>query len=202
MNPMNQQGSRGAASGNAGRSRAAGKLQGDIIPKGHRLTQLQNFDPEQMQLYEQSMGHLGPDSYLNRLASGDEELLRESEAPAWRDFQESQGQLASRFSGFGMGGRHGSGFKNAANQQSQDFAMQLQSRRQDLQRQAISDLMGFSNQMLNQRPYERSLQEKPEKKSSGWGSIAGGLIGGIGAPFLGIDPMTGASAGSAIGGMF
>ena len=204
MNNMASQltgGFRGANSGNSGRSNANGKLQGDIIPKGHRLGQLQNFTPEQQELFSSLFPHLGEGSYLSKLAGGDEDLLRESEAPAWRDFQQAQGQLATRFSGFGMGGRHGSGFKNAANQQSMDFASQLQSNRQNLQRQAINDLMGLSNQLLGQRPQDRFFQQKPEKQSSGWGSIAGGVLGGVGGAFVG-QPLLGASIGSSIGSQF
>lgn len=148
--------------GPAGKS-SLGNRAGDIIPKGYSKGQLQQYTPEQMQLFNQQFSHVGPDSYLSRLAGGDEELLRQSEAPAWRDFQTAQGQLGSRFSGMGMGSQRGSGFKNAAGQLGSDFAMQLQANRQNLMRQAIQDLMGYSNTLLGQRPYETDLFEKERK---------------------------------------
>jgi hypothetical protein len=51
---------------------------------------MQQFTPEQMQLFQQLFGHLGPDSFLGQLASGSEEGFAEMEAPAWRDFQAGQ----------------------------------------------------------------------------------------------------------------
>lgn len=201
MNPIGMGSSRGPAGRSSGNNRAGANFAGDIIPKGYKVGQLAQFTPEMMKQFSSLFSHVGPESYLARLAGGDEELLRQSEAPAWRDFQEAQGQLASRFSGLGMGARRGGGFQNAANQQSQDFAMQLQSNRQNLMRQGYKDLFEMSNLLLNQRPYERFLQEKPEKKSSGWGSLTGGLIGGVGGAFFG-QPVLGAQVGSAVGSFF
>ena len=120
---------------------------------------MQQFTPEQMKLFQSMFGQLGPDSFLGKLASGDQSQFEQLEAPAWRQFQEAQGGLASRFSGAGMGGRHSSGFQNAANQQSMDFASQLQSQRMGLQQQALQSLMGMSNQLLQQRPYEQLHKE-------------------------------------------
>lgn len=138
---------------------------GNKIPKGYQQGQLQQFTPEQMNLFQGMFGHVGKDSYLGRLAAGDQGLFDEMEAPAIRQFQGIQGGLASRFSGMGTGGRHSSGFQNTASQASSDFAQDLQSRRQGLQRQAIMDLMGLSNNLLGQRPNEQFLTEKPQ---SGW----------------------------------
>lgn len=178
-----------------------GGAQGDYIPKGFRKAQLQQFSPEQMGLFQQMFGNLGPESYLSKLASGDQSFFEEQEAPAHREFQGYLGNLASRFSGMGTGGRHSSGFQNAATAATSNFAQDLMSRRQDMQRQAINDLMGFSNQLLQQRPYDTELYQKPQKQGVDWGGIGGAALGGLGGFALGgpAGAMTGASLGYGIG---
>jgi hypothetical protein len=174
-------GATGRSAGNAmtGNKSAGSKPPGVQWGKssgGYKSGQMQNFTPEQMQLFQQMFGHLGPDSFLGRLASGDESGFDEMEAPAWRDFQAAQGQLASRFSGMGDGARKGSGFQNSANQASSDFASQLQSNRMNIRNQSIKDLLGMSNHLLNQRPHDNFLLEK---QPSFWEKIFG-AIGGAG----------------------
>lgn len=183
----------------------------DKIPKGFSLGQLNQFTPEQYKLYERMFNQVKPRSYLNRLASGDERYFEEMEEPAWRTLQEAQGQLGSRYAQLAPGAlsaKNGSGFQNAANQQTSDFAMNLASKRRDLQRQAIADLMGVSNSLLSQRPLDRSLIEnapKQEKKAlGGFGGVAGGVLGGIGGGLFGGPggALAGASIGSrAFGGL-
>jgi len=83
------------------------------------------------------------------------------EAPALRQFSGLQSNLASRFSGMGgLGARRSSGFQNTMNSAASNFAQELQANRQNLQRQALQDLMGFSNSLLGQRPQENVLVEK------------------------------------------
>lgn len=174
---------------------------GDKIPKGYRKGSMQNFTPEQMQLFSQAMGHVGPDSYTGRMAAGDQSMFEQMEAPAMRQFQGGMGQLASRFSGMGQGGRHSSGFQNQATAATSNFAQDLAARRHDMQRQAINDLMGFSNQLLNQRPNENFLVQKQKKEGIDWGGIGGAALGGL-AGFLSPMPgglMAGASMGYGIG---
>lgn len=175
-----------------------GGFTGDIIPKGHRVGQLQQFTPEQMQLYQQMFLHAGPESYLSRLASGDQSMFAEMEAPAQRQFSEQLGGLASRFSGMGgLGARRSSGFQNTGTAAASNFSQDLAARRQALQRQAILDLQGLSESLLNQRPYQRDLFQKPQQ-SGGWGSAASGaLSGGISGSALG---PWGALGGALIGG--
>lgn len=136
---------------------------GGKIPSGYNLGQIPNFTPEQMQLFRSMFSQVGPDSYTGRLAAGDESLFNEMEAPALRQFNGILGGQASRFSGMGAGARNSSGFQNTINQASSDFAQQLQSRRQGLQRGAISDLQSMSSNLLGQRPYDSFLT--PKKKS-------------------------------------
>lgn len=147
------------------------------IPSGYKNFAVNQYTPEQQGLFGDQYAHLGKDSFMSRLAMGDQSGFDEMEAPALRQFGELQGNIASRFSGMGMGGRRSSGFQNTMNQASQDFAGQLQSKRQDLRRQAISDLMGMSNTVLGQRPQERGLVQKPK---SFWENLGSGLSGGIG----------------------
>jgi hypothetical protein len=178
--------------------RAPGGQRGDILPKGVRAGQLAQYTPQQMKLHKQGFEHVSPDSYLGRLSRGDEGIFNEIEAPALRDFSALQGNIASRFSGGGagsLGSRRSSGFQNTMSKASQDFAGDLASRRQQLQRQALQDLMGFSNDLLNQRPYERFQYEKPPKKEGfNWQGLAGAGVGAA-AGFL-----TGGPAGAFAGG--
>ena len=189
---MNSMGGYGGMKGPAGSSVRG---QGNVIHKGYKAGQLQQFSPEQMQLFQQLFSHAGPDSYLSKLAGGDESFFEQNEAPAWRTFNQAQGQLASRFSGAGMGARRGSGFQNASNQYASDFAQDLASRRQGLQRQAIQDLMGIGSSLLGQRPYERFLTEKPENKTAELVGKLGGFVPGLVSSFMG-----GGSPGSAAKG--
>ena len=148
----------------------------DMVPKGYQKGSLQQFTPEQMQLFQGLFGHLGSNSFLSKLAGGDQSQFEQMEAPALRQFGELQGNIASRFSGMGSGARRSSGFRNTMNQASSDFAQQLQANRMGLQRQALQDLMGFSSQLLGQRPNENFLVEKPQSFLSQLGiSAAGGL---------------------------
>lgn len=177
-------------------------LGGNKVPSGYKTAQLQQFTPEQMQLFKQLFSHTSPDSYLSRLAGGDQSFFDEIEAPALQQFSGLQGNIASRFSGAGsLGARKSSGFQNTMNSAASDFAMQLQSQRQGLQRQAIQDLMGMSSQLFGQRPYEQFLIPKQQNKSSGWGGLAGAGIGAVGGYFAG-DPFKGAQLGYAVGSGF
>lgn len=159
---------------------ATGKS-GNKLPSGYKARQFQQFTPDQMELFKQMFSHVGPDSYLSKLAGGDEETFQQMEAPALRQFSGLQGGLASRFSGMGMGARNSSGFQNTSNAAASNFAQQLQSNRQGLQRQALQDLMSMSGNLLQQQPYENFLEKKQHKqpfwkKALGMVSPVGGDI--------------------------
>jgi hypothetical protein len=175
----------------------------NIIPKGYKRGQLAQFSPEQMQLFQSLFGNLGPESFLSKLAGGDQSQFEELEAPALRQFNALQGNISSRFSGAGMGARKSSGFQNTLSQASSDFAQQLQSQRLGLQRQAISDLLGLSNQLLGQRPHKQFLVEK-QKRSGGLGGLIGAGVGGVGGFFAGGPggALTGAQLGQQLGSTF
>ena len=161
----------------------------DIIPKGYQKGQMQQFTPEQMQLFQSMFGHLGPDSFLSKLAGGDQSQFEQLEAPALKQFGALQGNIASRFSGMGAGARRSSGFQNTMNQATTDFAQQLQSQRMGLQQQAIRDLQGLSGSLLQQKPYEQFITEK---QMPFWKRLLAGISG----------PATqGASTGGTLGMM-
>lgn len=168
---------------------------GNIIPKGYKQGQIQQFSPDQMQLFQQLFGNLGSNSFLSRLAGGDQSMFEQMEAPAMRQFQGLQGQNASRFSGMGMGARRSSGFQNYQGQQTADFAQQLQANRMGLQRQSIMDLHELAQQLLGQRPYSQFLVEKQQK--GGLGGPIGAGLGALGGFFAG-GP-AGAFAGGQLG---
>ena len=139
-------------------------------PHGYNKYAINNYDPLQQGLHEQNFAHVGPDSFTSRLASGDQSAFAEMESPAIQQFSGELGNIASRFSGQGSGGRKSSGFQNTTNQAAADFAMNLQSQRMGLRRQAIMDLMGMSDTILNRKTQEKGFAEKPHKES--WADTA------------------------------
>lgn len=183
-----------------------GPYSGQKLAGGYRQGQLNKFSPEQMQLFQSLFSHVSPQSYTGRLAAGDQSLFDEMERPAMRQFEGLLGQIGSRFSQPGQGAlsaRRSSGFQNATSSAAQEFAEGLQSRRQQLQRQAISDLMGMSRNLLHEEPYENyAYGQKPKKKSfleqilGPLGQAAGGFFGGPAGSALG------GAAGNAFSGLF
>lgn len=171
---------------------------GNKVPAGYKQFQLQQFTPEMMELFQSLFSNVSPDSYLGKLAGGDQSAFEEAEAPALRQFSALQGNIASRFSGMGTGGRHSSGFQNSMNQASSEFAQDLQAKRMETRMKAIQDLMGFSNQLLGQKPYETGLVQK-EQKPNMWGQFAQGVGGAIPGVVAGF--MTGGPPGAVAGGV-
>lgn len=159
---------------------------GNKIPRGYSSGRLQQFTPEQQQLFQDQFAYVSPGSQLAQQAQGSDEGFAPYEDYANRQFQNFSGQNASRFSGLGMGARKGSGFQNQQTQGAQDFASTLAMQRQGLQRQALMDLMGISGQILGQRPQEQFLVKKdlPFWKQLGLGAV-GGLSSAAGSLFGG-----------------
>lgn len=168
---------------------------GDMIPKGHSLGQLQQFTPDQMNLFRSLFSNVGPDSFLSRLSQGDQGTFDQMEAPALRQFSGLQGNIASRFSGMGSGARRSSGFQNTMNAAGSNFAQELQSQRQGLQRQALQDLMGMSQSLLGQRPTDRFLTQNPQRQNSFLQQLLLGLGGGA-------SQGLGSGIGNLLGGLF
>jgi hypothetical protein len=193
MQNSSSPGLRGPTGGPSASRMNAPSRSGEKIPKGYRRGQISNYNDTQHDIFQNSANRIGPGSYLDRLAGGDEEIFNEIEAPALKQFSGLQGGLASRFSQGGgqgsLGSRRSSGFQNTSNQFASDFASQLQSQRQSLRQNAINDLMEHSNQLLNQRPYQNILEKKQQKQGFDWKGLAGGVAGGVGGFFLGGGPM-------------
>jgi hypothetical protein len=170
---------------------------GNVLPKGYKTGQLQQFTPEQMALLKQSFAFTDPNGQLYKQAMGDESAFAPIEQRAMRDFQTFQGNWGSRFAGLGTGGAHSSGFRNLQTQGAQDFASSLAEQRNTLKRQALYDLMGISSTLLGQRPYEQFLIPK-QKKPSIWEKILGIGLPAAGAIAGGFIP-GGGPAGAALG---
>lgn len=160
-------------------------------PSGYSTFQMPQYTQEQQQLFSDQFQHVNPQSYLGRLAGGDQSAFEEQEAPAMRQFSSLLGNIGSRFSGMGLGGRKSSGFQNTVNQAGSEFAQDLASKRMEQRMKALEELMSFSDRLLGQRPYDVGFAEKPQKPSF-WNSFAGGFGQGLGE---GIPKAVGASFG-------
>jgi hypothetical protein len=141
-------------------------------------------DPRIQQLFEMLMSGMEPGlkgglDFTSKLAQGgDENMWQTLEAPAHREFQQNQSQLASRFSGMGMGGRRSSGFNNASSEMNTDLAERLQANRIGLQRSAVHDLLGMSQSLLGTNLGDSMLIPK---KKPWWQDLLGGASGGVGS---------------------
>lgn len=191
----------GAYSSNGSYSNAPAQTR-EKDPENYSSYKINNYTDKQMQLHNQGYEYVDPNSYTAKLARGDQSAFAEMEKPALQQFNSIQGNIASRFSGMGMGSRNSSGFQNSMNSAAQDFAGQLQSKRADMRRQAIMDLMGLSNQILGQKPYEKGLvadaQQEQKPAMGGWAPVFGTAVGAIGGAYMG-NPVAGAQAGYALG---
>lgn len=132
-------------------------------PQGYQMTQTPNFSPEVMKLYNNLLSSLGTGpqqglGYLTKLASGDEDIFKQIEAPAYQALQQGMAQTAGRFSG--VGGQDSSAFANALAGQQGQMSQNLAANRQQLQQQAIQQLLGYSQNLMNQKPYDYQLQEE------------------------------------------
>jgi len=167
---------------------------GNMIPKGMNLSRINQYTPGQERIQAQSEANVGPDSYTSRLAQGDQSAFEEIERPALRQFSGLQGNIASRFSGQGLGGRRSSGFQNTMNAASGDFAQQLQSRRNEMRQGAIRDLHSMSQDLLGNRQYDQQLSEDAKPWWQEFASGAGQGIAQAGAAYL-------TGGGSALSGL-
>lgn len=149
-----------------------------VAGTGYKQLQSPQFTKDQLNLFKSLFSQTSPDSFLGRLSSGDESQFADMEAPAQRQFSELLGGLGSRFSGMGgLGARKSSGFQNTATSAASNFSQELQSNRMNIQRQALQDLLGLSNQLLGQRPYDQAFIPKQQKEPGFWKSILSGLAG-------------------------
>lgn len=158
---------------------------------GYNVVRHQKFGPQQMELFERLFSQVGPESQLAQLAAGSEEGFRPHEQAAQRDFQKYMGQMGSRFAEMAPGAqsaRRSSGFGIEGGEAAQSFAERLAGQRQQLQRQAIQDLMGISKDLLGQDPYETYFVKPSQQEERPW--------------WEGLVPGATAAAGAGIGGYF
>lgn len=162
---------------------STGSNQGSKKIAGYNLSTLPTMSPETMQLYNHLLGNFPKDDFAKglgltgRIASGDQGAFDEIEAPAYAAFDKFSGQTASRFSGEGMGARNSSGFQNTIAQGQSDLSQGLAAQRMGLQRQALQDLRGFSQDLFGTQTQENVLSKKP---SSFWDYLLQGAGQGIG----------------------
>lgn len=161
---------------------------------GYNQVQSPKLSPEQQQLFSQVMG-IGQNGIKNtvdqlsqRASGGNEQYWQQQEAPAMRQFNELQGNLASRFSGMGSGARRSSGFQNTLNTGASELAEKLQSNRQNLQSDAMKQLLSLYSNLMGTETFDTSFVPGKSKGKSfleellpsllqGFGSI-GGTVGG------------------------
>jgi hypothetical protein len=142
---------------------------------GYKQRTMPNFTPEQMNLFSQLLGGAqkglgggtggggaGGLDYLSQLAAGDEGAFEQTEAPAYSAFDKLLGQMGSRFAN--VGALDSSAFQNATSGAAGEFAKDIGAQRMGIQQGAIERLLGLSQNLLGQRPYE-TFQEK---KRTGW----------------------------------
>ncbi len=150
-------------SGNTGFNNGSKKSKISMKPKGY--SQFSQYTPEQHEISSQRQQLTSPDSYYARLAGGDEEAFNEMEAPAYRDFNQTIGHLASRFSNLGgkgsLSSRKSSGFQNQMGQAASNFAQDLYSKRHSLRSEAIKGLHSMYGDLLNEQPYGLVEKKKP-----------------------------------------
>jgi hypothetical protein len=138
-------------------------------PKGYTATQIPTMSPEAQQLYNKLINSVqggaekGTD-YLSKLASGDESIFKQIEAPSYAAFDRLLDQTGSRFSQFGA--RDSSAFQNAVAGQGAELAQTLGAQRNDLQTNAIMKLLGLSENLLGKNPNETVLNPN-QKDTSG-----------------------------------
>lgn len=145
---------------------------------GYKTRNVPNYTPQQMQLFSQLLGGTQGEGLskglqsLQGLAGGDEEAFGQLEAPAYSAFQKTLGQLGSRFSG--LGAIDSSAFQNATSGAARELSENLGSQRMGIQQNALDRLLGLSNTLLGQKPFETFLQKK-----SGFGDILKHALPGI-----------------------
>lgn len=163
----------------AGPTGSSRKLSGT----GYNQVTMPTLSPEQQQLFQQLLGGASGGiqsglGNLSKLAAGDQSQFAEMEAPALRQFNALQGNIASRFSGMGSGARRSSGFNQASSSAASQFSQDLQSRRLDFQQQAIRDLLGIGQNLLGRDTFNTALLPK---KRSGWQSFLEGISPALGS---------------------
>lgn len=198
LSPM--QGSRRTAT-------ASGTKWPDNKISGYNISQIPTMSPEQLNVFQNMLSQLGPEAgqaigRLSAMAGGEASAFEPYERFAQSQFQKSLGDIGSRFSGMGLGGRHGSAFQNAVAGAGSELAEKLASQRLGYQQQAQGQLLDLVRALLGSQTHETFLQ--PEKQPF-WKQLFGGLSAPVGAglgALVGIpagNPLLGAQIGGQLG---
>jgi len=134
---------------------------------GYNVRNIQQFNPQMMQIFEKLMSSLqsgggleGGVDFLSRLAGGEEGAFKEAEAPAYSSFDKMLGQIGSRYSQ--LGARDSSSFQQAISGGAAQLSENLGAKRLEIRSSAIDRLLGLSNDILNKKPTETVLDPKPD----------------------------------------
>lgn len=163
--------------------------------KGFNTAQMPNMPPEMMQLLMQLLGPSGEGAgesidWLRQLIGGDESGYEDA---AHRAFDKRVGQIASRDSH--LGARNSSGYRNSIANAGAEMSENMADKRTNLIMQAIQMLMGNSQKLLQQQPFQNFAVPKPQKnQGTDWGSV----IGGVGEAVPALANIFGSGAGAAI----
>lgn len=127
---------------------------------GYELAQTPNFTPEMNNLFKKLLssfsGGAGQSAdFLSKIAGGDESTFNKLEAPAFTNFDKALGKLSGKFAQFGAG--DSSAFQNAVAGQGSELAENLQANRSKMMMDAIQKLLGHSETLLGQKPFESQL---------------------------------------------
>ena len=102
----------------------------------------------------------GAISQLGQMAGGQGDISNYKEQQM-SDFQQNVlPQILQQFGSFGSG--RGSGLNNALASATQGLGQNLEARREGLQSDAISQLLGLNSQLMGQRTHEYGLVQKPK----------------------------------------
>lgn len=147
---------------------------------GYDVSKVSTLDRGQRRLHNQLTKGVSDSAgqgldYLSRLSRGEGEAFDQLEAPAFSALQRAEGQIASRFSQ--AGARNSSAFRNAIAGAAGDVSQNLQQQRQQIQMDAITKLLGLSQNLLGNRTFENVIT--PEEQGPDIAGLFGDLFGKI-----------------------
>lgn len=127
---------------------------------GYTLAQSPNFTPEMQNLFQKLLSSASGGAgqgldFLSKIASGDEGTFNKLEAPAYSAFDKTLGKLSGKFAQYGAG--DSSAFQNAVAGQGAELSQNLQANRTQMMTDAIQKLLGHSETILGQKPFENQL---------------------------------------------
>lgn len=150
-------------------------MSGFVVPKGYSPSIVPKYTPEQNNfisslLQQMQGGSASALQHLSAMAAGSPETFAGQEAQAMNFFKNKLApNIRQQYAHQGMLGS--SAFQGALSQAGSDLSQSLYNQRQDLQAQAIRDLLGLSTQLGTHQTYDFGLAQKPQKDRLNWGSL-------------------------------